>query len=427
MGMTWARSGCLVLVMDQLGHGERRQHPFRTEADYPRPFRVGRQDYYFRYNTGVQLHLVGESLMGWMAWDLMRGVDLLLSRPGIDRDRIILLGAVAGGGDPAAVTAALDPRVTAVVPFNFGGPQPDTPSPTTPSGISTGSAAPSGNRPGACGCGARRLRPVGDRRVRGAAAADLRPRVRLGPGARPGLAAAPEDLRLLRRRRPPGRRRGPGHPQGHAAGEHPLQQHRPVPPQQDLPDPGALVRHADPRGVQQEAGGGRAAVPDAGGGPGAPAAAASRAGGGGGGPAGVRARRRLARLGPEERRRRLREDWARLLGDVEPKADPKVRRLGERYGDATVERIVLDVGRGVVVPVLLLVPPHGPEARPPVVLGLSQDGKQAFLAERSGAIAELLGGGAAVCLVDVRGTGETRPRDGSRRYNGAAAAISAAS
>src|SRR5262249_39612592 len=43
----------------------------------------------------------------------------------IDKDRIILLGAVAGGGDPAGVTAALDARVKAVVPFNFGGPQPD--------------------------------------------------------------------------------------------------------------------------------------------------------------------------------------------------------------------------------------------------------------------------------------------------------------
>jgi hypothetical protein len=27
---------------------------------------------------------------------------------------------VAGGGDPAAVTAALDRRVAAVIPFNFG-------------------------------------------------------------------------------------------------------------------------------------------------------------------------------------------------------------------------------------------------------------------------------------------------------------------
>ena len=54
MGMTWARQGCLVLVMDQLGHGERRQHPFRSERDYSGEFRLGRQDYYFRYNTGIQ-------------------------------------------------------------------------------------------------------------------------------------------------------------------------------------------------------------------------------------------------------------------------------------------------------------------------------------------------------------------------------------
>src|SRR5205807_6251291 len=83
-------------------------------------------DYHFRYNVGMQLHMIGDSLIGWMVWDLMRGVDLLLARPGIDPKRIVLLGAVAGGGDPAAVTAALDPRISAVVPFNFGGPQPET-------------------------------------------------------------------------------------------------------------------------------------------------------------------------------------------------------------------------------------------------------------------------------------------------------------
>ncbi len=90
-----------------LGHGERRQHPFQsTRRTFPQPFRACRQDYYFRYNEGMQLHLIGDSLIGWMAWDLMRGVDLLLAWPGIDKERIILLGAVAGGGDPAAVTAA---------------------------------------------------------------------------------------------------------------------------------------------------------------------------------------------------------------------------------------------------------------------------------------------------------------------------------
>ena len=126
MGVTWARAGCYVMVMDQFGHGERRVHPFNKAEDYKEPFRVGRQDYYFRYNVGNELALIGDSLMGWMAWDLMRGIDVLLQKPGIDKEKIIMLGAVAGGGDPAAVTAALDPRITCVVPFNFGGPQPET-------------------------------------------------------------------------------------------------------------------------------------------------------------------------------------------------------------------------------------------------------------------------------------------------------------
>jgi dienelactone hydrolase len=125
MGMTWARAGCYVLVPDHLGHGERRQHPFASAADYDGEFPVGRQDYNFRYDTSLQLYLVGESLMGWMVHDLMTGVDVLLAQPGIDAKKIILLGAVAGGGDPAGVTAALDERIACVVPFNFGGPQPE--------------------------------------------------------------------------------------------------------------------------------------------------------------------------------------------------------------------------------------------------------------------------------------------------------------
>ena len=126
MGALWARAGCMVLVLDNLGHGERRQHPFDGPDSYPMPFRSSRQDYYFRYDLGVQLQLLEESLMGWMYWDIHRGVDLLLSEKGIAKDKIILLGAVAGGGDPTAVAGALDKRIAVVVPFNFGGPQPET-------------------------------------------------------------------------------------------------------------------------------------------------------------------------------------------------------------------------------------------------------------------------------------------------------------
>src|SRR4051812_30159943 len=79
MGMTWARAGCYVLMPDHLGHGERRQHPFVTAAAYKGSFQLGRQDYYFRYDTSLQLYLVGETLMGWMAHDLMTGVDQLLA------------------------------------------------------------------------------------------------------------------------------------------------------------------------------------------------------------------------------------------------------------------------------------------------------------------------------------------------------------
>lgn len=120
MGMTWAWQGCTVFIMDLLGHGERHQHPFRVPADDKESFRIDRQDYYFRFVLGMQLDIIGESLMGWMVQDVRRGIDLLWADPQIDRDRIIVIGSVAGGGDLAAIVGALDDRVAAVVAFNFG-------------------------------------------------------------------------------------------------------------------------------------------------------------------------------------------------------------------------------------------------------------------------------------------------------------------
>ena len=48
-----------------------------------------------------------------------------------------------------------------------------------------------------------------------------------------------------------------------------------------------------------------------------------------------------------------------------------------------MERVTLDVGRGAVVPLLVLAPPRKPGAVPPVVVMLAQEGKQAFLKSRA--------------------------------------------
>ena len=145
MGILWARAGCAVLIMDQIGHGERLQnYPWNREA------------YHSRYVMGMQFYVAGESLIQWMVWDVMRGIDLLLERKDVHRDQIILLGAVAAGGDPAAVAAALDPRIAAVAPFNFGEATPSAQRPerrprSAASGSGQSRARGVGKPPGICG------------------------------------------------------------------------------------------------------------------------------------------------------------------------------------------------------------------------------------------------------------------------------------
>jgi hypothetical protein len=427
MGMTWARNGCTVLVMDHLGHGERRQHPFRSEKEYAKPFRVGRQDYYFRYNVGLQLHLVGESLMGWMVWDLMRGLDLLLARPGIDKSRIILLGAVAGGGDPAAVAAALDPRVIAVAPFNFGGPQPDFAIPASAERDFYYFGVPEWETTRCLRLGARDgfahwliVGAVAPRRlIYSHEFAWDQGRDPVWPRLQKvfGWYEASDHLAVATGR---GHLRGTPPESSHCNNIGPLHRSQIYPALKrwfDMPIPEEYsqrrtadellcltpeaVKDFGPRPLHEllsALGAGRAAD----------------------------ARQRSASLPPEIRRRRLREDWARLLGDVEPKSEPKaIARQKHQLTNVTVECIGLEVEQGVVLPLVLLLPAREARTRTPVVLGLAQGGKQAFLKNRSTGIAALLDGGVAVCLADVRGIGETRPSGDSRLYSGARTTISA--
>jgi cephalosporin-C deacetylase-like acetyl esterase len=410
MGMTWARAGCCVLVIDQVGYGERRSHPFNRPADYDKPYKTGRQDYYFRYDTGIQLQLLGDSLMGWFAWDLMRGVDVLLARDGIDAKKIILLGAVAGGGDVAGVTAALDPRIACCVPFNFGGPQPETKYPLPgdaetsfnfllftywdstrglrlgaegdfPHWLITASIAPRYLIHGHEFAWDKERDPVWKRyqKVWGdfyqaadhVGAAHGKGGVKL----RPPEASHCNDIGSFQRRMI--------HPLieqwfGIKATEY----HAPRPGDELVCLTESARKEIEPKSLNDVMSGiGNARV--------------------------EKARARLASKAPEERREILRAAWSKLLGPISPAKAKATAAGSDAVGGATIERIVLEVEPKIIVPIVVLVPQkRATQAR--VVIGIAQAGKAGFVKERAAELGKLLDAGVLVVLPDLRGTGETR-------------------
>jgi hypothetical protein len=418
MGATWARAGCLVLAIDHLGHGERRQHPFATAADYDGEFALSRQDYYFRYDTGMQLHLLGDSLMGWLAWDLMRGVDLLLAQDGIDPARIVLLGAVAGGGDPAGVTGAIDPRITCVGPFNFGGPQPETRYPLPADAETSFNYAGGGSW-------------ESTRNIKGSAGGGFLHWVIVGSIAPRHLIYGHEfswdgerDPVWKRFQKIYGfydavDRAGVAHGGGQIQVNNSEATHctnigrvhrRMIHPlldrwfgikaeEFDAPDHSASLIAMTSESSQKLS---PKRLVDV-----LPALADARL---------AEARKQRTGRSGDELRRALRADWSNMLGNVEPAKFTGWDTVASNVnGDVTVESVVLHTEPGIQVPLLLLYPKRAADAKDklPVVLAVSQGGKASLLEGRRDDVAALLAGGAAVCLPDLRGTGETR--SGSER------------
>jgi hypothetical protein len=129
-------------------------------------------------------------------------------------------------------------------------------------------------------------------------------------------------------------------------------------------------------------------------------------------------RSELKKLKPADRRRRLQTAWQELLGRTlhaqEPRAVKETRQA--KGSGLQIEQLVLEVEPSVLLPAVVL--KAGKAAgRRPVVVAVAQHGKRKFLAERNDVIAELLAGGVAVCLPDLRGTGETRPGDSRGRVS----------
>jgi hypothetical protein len=123
-----------------------------------------------------------------------------------------------------------------------------------------------------------------------------------------------------------------------------------------------------------------------------------------------RARAGLAGKSVEERGRSLRAAWSKLLGPIAP-ARPAILKAtatdARAVPGANLERLVLEVEPGILVP-LVVVAPRTRARQNPVVIGLAQAGKAAFFKERSGELRKLLDAGVTVVLPDLRGTGETQ-------------------
>ena len=412
MGMTWARLGCAVLIPDQLGHGERRQHPFQSSKSYPKSFRVSRQDYYFRYNVGQQLYLIGDSLIGWMANDMSRGVDVLYQQSNIDKKRIILFGSVAGGGDPAAVTAALDTRITAAAPFNFGGPQPESPFPLPKNAEETFNYVGGGSW-------------ESTRNLKHSARDEFLPWVIVGSIAPRPLIYAHEfawDFKrdpvwdrfekiykwydksgLLSETHGEGSVRGSGSGNTHCnniGAVHRKKIYEALQKWYNIPAPKKerqtrldreqlvcltpkLAKRNQPvwklaRERAQEQ---------------------------------IRTFRNDPGVTKSARAKliKLRETWDQLLGGVEKSRLAAVGKTKvEKAKGVEIHRFVLYTeANNILVPVVLL-RPEGKEGKLPVVIAVAREGKAGFLKHQRKHIQQLLDNGIAVCLPDLRGTGETR-------------------
>lgn len=107
-----ARLGYACLIYDPIGQGERIQYP---NANLKSKIGAGVGEH---LHAGNQQFLVGENLCMWRAWDGIRALDYLLTRPEIDPSRIGVTGN-SGGGTMTTWLCGLDTRWAMAAPSCF--------------------------------------------------------------------------------------------------------------------------------------------------------------------------------------------------------------------------------------------------------------------------------------------------------------------
>jgi dienelactone hydrolase/pimeloyl-ACP methyl ester carboxylesterase len=107
-----ARMGYVVLIFDPIGQGERLQYG-HVEKEHRPGVGVGEH-----LLAGNQQFLVGEFFGSWRAWDGIRALDYLLSRPEVDPKHLGITGN-SGGGTMTTWLCGVEPRWTMAAPSCF--------------------------------------------------------------------------------------------------------------------------------------------------------------------------------------------------------------------------------------------------------------------------------------------------------------------
>ncbi|MBN9119599.1 MAG: prolyl oligopeptidase family serine peptidase [Planctomycetes bacterium] len=107
-----ARMGYVVLIFDPIGQGERLQYAHVEKGRRPG---VGVGEHLL---AGNQQFLVGEFFGSWRAWDGIRALDYLLSRPEVDPKHVGITGN-SGGGTMTTWLCGVEERWTMAAPGCF--------------------------------------------------------------------------------------------------------------------------------------------------------------------------------------------------------------------------------------------------------------------------------------------------------------------
>ena len=114
IAQSFARMGYVAMIFDPPGQGERYQY-----VD-PNDRLKSRYSYatFEHAQAGNQQVLVGEVASAWFAWDGIRALDYLLSRPEVDPRHVGLTGN-SGGGMQTAFLCGLEQRFTMAAPSGW--------------------------------------------------------------------------------------------------------------------------------------------------------------------------------------------------------------------------------------------------------------------------------------------------------------------